>query len=86
MLILIHRPEKAKNNSLLGAKLTLCSLYGVWGNGFHKESQVMKKKFFSLNIIFSCYYCSIDLKQQLEHAWFCPETSSLIRFCKHYEA
>ena len=39
-----------------------------------------KKKisFISLQLIFSCYYCSIDLKRQSEYSGLCLGLSSLV--------
>ena len=33
--------------------------------------------------MFSCYYCSINLKRQWEHSGFCPDTSSLVPYAFH---
>ena len=42
----------------------------------------LKKVFFILSSflhsIFSCYYCSINLKRQSEHSGLCLDTSSLV--------
>ena len=51
----------------LGAKIM--TLYGVWGDDFHKNNLKLKKKsFYLLHITFSCYCCSIDLERQSENA------------------
>ena len=44
-------------------------LYFIWrvGDNFDKKSQLKKKRFF-LHSIFSCYYCSRDLKRLSKHS------------------
>ena len=34
---------------------------------FAKNLKLKKNRFILLHLIFSCYYCSIDLKNQSEH-------------------
>ena len=62
-------------NLLLGANLSLCTLYGVWGDDSHKN--------YLLHLIFSCYYCSVELRRQLEHSELHPDTSNLVIFYLH---
>ena len=45
---------------------------------FTKSLKLKKNLFISLRLIFSCYYCSIDLKKQLEHSGLCPDKSNLV--------
>ena len=35
-------------------------------------------RFNFITFIFSCYFCSIDLKKQSKHSGLCPDTSSLV--------
>ena len=39
-----------------------------------------------IKFIFSCYYCSIDLKRQSEHSGLCYYTSSLFEALRKFEA
>ena len=68
---------------LLGAKSI--TLYFIWrvGGWFSKKISIWKKiekrnekkrSFVTFN--FSCYYCSINLKRQLEHVELRPDTSN----------
>ena len=56
----------------------------MWGIIFTKVSFIfillILFLFISLNLIFLCYYCSIDLKRQSEHSGLHLKTSSLVRF------
>ena len=49
------------------------------GDYFHKKSQINKKSFLMIHLIFSSHYCSIDLKRQSEHSGLRPDTSSLVQ-------
>ena len=51
------------------------------GGMFYKKSQLKIQFYFFLNLSFSCYYCSIELKRRSEHSGFRPDTSSLVRNC-----
>ena len=53
-------------------------LYMACGDNFDKKSQIKKKRFFFLHSIFSCYYCSRDLKRLSKHSGLCPDMSSLV--------
>ena len=56
------------------------------GDDFHKKFQILEKKihFILLDLIFLCYYCSINLKRQLEHSRLRPDTSSLVSLIHSY--
>ena len=62
--------------------LSFCTLYGVWGDDFHKKFHILEKKIFFVlfHWFFKCYYCSINLKRQSEHSGLRPDTSSLVYF------
>ena len=47
---------------------------------FTKESRILEKTthFYSLHLIFSCYYCSIDLKRQSKNLGLRPDKNSLV--------
>ena len=54
-------------------------------NDFHEKLQIFEKSFHSIlfHLIFSGYYCSINLKRQSEHySGLRPDTSSLVLFSK----
>ena len=55
--------------------ITLCFKWGV-GDDFTKNLN-LKKNYF-LHLIFSCYYCSADLKRQSEHLGPRHDLSSLV--------
>ena len=66
---------------LIGAKFI--NLYLIMACGvmfFTKNLRFRKKIVFLLDLFFSWYYCSIDLKRQLEHSEFPLDTSSLVFF------
>ena len=47
----------------------------------YKKNQILEKKIFHFvlfNLIFFCYYCSINLIRQSEHSGLFPDTSSLV--------
>ena len=48
------------------------------GDRFYKKSQIKKKSFFLLHLVFSCYYYFIDFKRQSEHSGLSPDTSNLV--------
>ena len=50
------------------------------GVNFTKNLKFEQKNFifYLLHLIFSCYYCSIDLKRQSEHSGTRPDTSSFV--------
>ena len=50
---------------------------GVWVF-FAKNLKKEKNLFYSLHLVFSYYYCSIDLKKQSEHSGLCPDASDLV--------
>ena len=60
--------------------LSFCTLYGVWGDDFHKNFQILEKKidFVLFHWFFKCFYCSINLKRQSEHSGLRFDTSSLV--------
>ena len=65
---------------ILGAKII--TLYFIWRVGWmiftQKKSQIFLQFFFSLYflyLLFSCYFCSRDLKRQSEQSGLCPDTS-----------
>ena len=71
----------ARIDLLLGAKTI--TLFFIWRveNNFYKNSQIFKKiYFFLLHLIFSFYYCSIDLERQPEKSVVRPDTSSIVSF------
>ena len=64
---------------LIGAKLI--TLYFVWRGGggvFLTKKTQIKKKSFLVHLIFSCYYCSIDLEKQSEHSTLLKKTMLLL--------
>ena len=48
----------------------------MWGDDFQKPILKKNRKFHC--VIFSCYYCSIDLKRQLDYSATRLDTSSLV--------
>ena len=65
---------------LQGAK-SFCTLYGVWGEDFHKKFWFLEENNFILFHyidIFKQFYCFKNLKRQSESSRLPPDTSSLV--------
>ena len=79
---MVQRSLFAITDLLQGTKsIFLYTLYGVWGDDFHKKFQILEKKihFILFHLLFFMYYCcSINLKRQWEHSGLRPDTSSLV--------
>ena len=81
---LVERSLFAIIDMLLEAKFI--TLYFIWRMDmiFTKKFQIFLQFFFFifLYLIFSSYFCFIDLKRQLEHSSLRPDTSSFVLFCR----
>ena len=63
--------------------------YGEGGDDFRKNTNHFLLQFFItkilnhflLQLIFSCYYCSLELKSLSEQSRLRPRTSSLVSLC-----
>ena len=57
--------------------LIQCLLFKVWGMISH-ESKTKKEHFILLHLIFSRYYCAVDLKRRSDCSGRRPGTNSLV--------
>ena len=59
----------------------------MWVEDFCKKVQILSffPLVFFLYIIFSCYYCCIDLKRNSEHLGLCPVTSNDVCILKCFD-